>query len=82
MEGNVRRVIQEMNLHLSHQKVTFSEKGSNQKTKLSRSKHACMCTHTHTDRSPTQNRQKSCFQEAVIKSEKVFKVLFQFLNYI
>lgn len=50
----VRRVIQEMTLHLAHQEVTFSEKTSNQKNQAIE-----VHTHTHTHPSPTQNRQRS-----------------------
>ena len=52
----VRRVIQEMTLHLAHQEVTFSEKTSNQKNQAIK---VHTHTHTHTHPSPTQNRQRS-----------------------
>lgn len=79
----VRRVIQEMKLHLAHQEVTFSEKASNQKTKLLMCKHtrARTLTHTRTQVPHKTGRrvERSCFQEAVIKSEKEYsKYYFNF----
>lgn len=60
-ETCVRRVIQEMNLHLAHQEVTFSEKASNQKNQAieGQAVRVHTRTHAHTYPSPTQNRQKS-----------------------
>lgn len=52
----VRRVIQEMTLHLAYQEVTFSEKTSNQKNQAIE---VHTHTYTHTHPSPTQNRQRS-----------------------
>lgn len=48
----VRRVIQEMTLHLAHQEVTFSEKTSNQKNQAIK-----VHTHTHTHAPKSHTKQ-------------------------
>ena len=67
----VRRVIQEMTLHLAHQEVTFSEKTSNQKNQAIKV-HTHTHTHTRTQVPHKTGRgvERRCFQEAVIKSEE------------
>ena len=71
-ETCVRRVIQEMNLHLAHQEVTFSEKASNQKNQAIEGQAARVHTRTQVPHKTGRRVERSCFQEAVIKSEEEY----------
>ena len=57
-ETCVRRVIQEMNLHLAHQEVSFSEKASNQKNQAIEGQAVRVHTRTHVPKSHTKQAEE------------------------